>query len=80
MATETDAAVQGKSAADATPWLNKIHRGDCIDLTGEMRAQLNEMRVERVFDLFETLHNDARWREFLNEAFHHTLRALRAPL
>ena len=48
--------------------------------TGEMRAQLNEMRIEKVFDLFETLHNDARWREFLNEAFHHTLRALRAPL
>jgi len=45
MATETDAAVQGKSAADATPWLNKIHRGDCIDLMGEMPAGSVDMIV-----------------------------------
>lgn len=47
--------------------------------TNEMRSQLNEMRVERVFDLFETLHNDARWREFVSEVFHHTLRVLKTP-
>lgn len=48
-------------------------------VTDEMRNQLEQMHVERVFDLSEILYLDAKWQQFINEVFHHTLRLLDKP-
>ena len=48
-------------------------------VTAEMRKQLEQMQIEKLFLLNETLHNSAEWAKFVNEVFHHTLRLLDAP-
>ena len=48
-------------------------------VTDEMRNQLEQMHVERVFDLSEILYIDDKWEQFINEVFHHTLRLLERP-
>ena len=48
-------------------------------VTDEMRNQLEQMHVERVFDLSEILYLDDKWEQFINEVFHHTLRLLDKP-
>lgn len=48
-------------------------------VTDEMRKQLGQMSIEKFFLLNETLHNDTKWTEFINEVFHHTLRLLETP-
>ena len=48
-------------------------------VTDEMRKQLEQMPIEKFFLLNETLHNDTKWVEFINEVFHHTLRLLETP-
>ena len=48
-------------------------------VTDEMRNQLEQMHVERVFDLSSILYLDAKWQQFINEVFHHTLRLLDKP-
>lgn len=48
-------------------------------VTAEMQNQLNQMRIEQVFILFETLYLDREWAKFVNEVFHHTLRLLANP-
>jgi hypothetical protein len=45
-------------------------------VTDEMRHQLQQMHVEKVFDLSEILCLDDKWQQFINEVFHHTLRLL----
>ena len=48
-------------------------------VTNEMRYQLEQMHVERVFDLSEILYLGDKWQQFINEVFHHTLRLLDKP-
>ena len=48
-------------------------------VTEEMRNQLEQMQIEKFFILFETLYLDAKWAEFINEVFYHTLRLLEIP-
>ena len=48
-------------------------------VTNEMRNQLNNMRIEKVFLLTEILHLENEWTQFINEIFHHTLRLLEMP-
>ena len=48
-------------------------------VTEEMRNQLDQMQIEKFFILFETLYLDAKWAEFINEVFYHTLRLLEMP-
>ena len=43
-------------------------------VTPTMRERLDEMRMERDFDIDRLLHVDAGWTEFTNEIFHHALR------
>ena len=43
-------------------------------VTPTMRGRLDEMRMERDFDIDRLLHTDADWVEFMNEIFHHALR------
>ena len=43
-------------------------------VTPTMRERLDEMRMERDFDIDRLLHVDAGWTEFMNEIFHHALR------
>lgn len=43
-------------------------------VTPTMQARLAEMRMERHFDIDALLYDDAAWREFVNEIFHHALR------
>ena len=64
-----------KKSFDQTPTRSKNFLIVGVE-TNQMRNQLNEMHVERVFDLFDTLHSDPEWNEFINEVFHHTLRIL----
>ena len=47
--------------------------------TDEMRYQLEQMHVEKFFDLSEILYLDDKWQQFVNEVFHHTLRLLERP-
>ncbi len=48
-------------------------------VTKEMRNQLNNMHIEKVFLLAEILHIEREWAKFINEIFHHTLRLLDMP-
>ncbi len=48
-------------------------------VTNEMRNQLNNMHIEKVFLLAEILHLENEWTQFVNEIFHHTLRLLEMP-
>ena len=43
-------------------------------VTREMRRRLNQMNVARDFLLYDIMHNDTAWEDFINEVFHHTLR------
>lgn len=42
-------------------------------ITSTMRERLNELRVERAFNL-DILDDDTKWTHFMNEIFHHALR------
>lgn len=48
-------------------------------VTSAMQRELDQMRVERVFVLDDTLQIEEVWIEFVNEISHHTLRLLDAP-
>lgn len=43
-------------------------------VTPEMRRRLNQMNVARDFLLYDIMHNDTAWDDFIAEIFHHTLR------
>ncbi len=43
-------------------------------VTPTMRTRLDEMRMEQDFNMDDLLHDDDKWREFVNEIFHHALR------
>ena len=43
-------------------------------VTPTMQTRLNELRIERVFNMDDLLQNSARRIEFMNEIFHHALR------
>ena len=43
-------------------------------VTPEMRRRLNQMNVARDFLLYEIMHSEEAWDDFINEIFHHTLR------
>lgn len=45
-------------------------------VTAEMQNQLDKMRIEKTFMLFNLLHDETEWKAFVNEVFHHTLRLL----
>ena len=47
--------------------------------TTEMRRQMKEMPMAGHFMFHEVMHSNERWREFINEIFHHTLRLLDSP-
>ena len=47
--------------------------------TAEMRRQMKEMPMAGHFMFHEVMHSNERWREFINEIFHHTLRLLDSP-
>ncbi len=43
-------------------------------VTPTMRERLDEMRMERDFNIDDLLDDEAVWLEFMNEIFHHSLR------
>ena len=43
-------------------------------VTKAMRKQLDEMRIEKYFDIDQLLDDDDAWQGFMNEIFHHALR------
>ena len=43
-------------------------------VTPEMRRRLNQMNVARDFLLYDIMHSEPAWEDFINEIFHHTLR------
>ena len=47
--------------------------------TNEMERQMKEMRMAKHFMFHELMHNSDRWREFVNQLFHHTLHLLSVP-
>ncbi len=67
-----------KKSFDRTPTRSKNFLILGVE-TNEMRSQLNKMPIEQVFELFEILHSDSRWNEFIKEVFHHPLRVFETP-
>ena len=45
-------------------------------VTPEMRRRLDEMNVARDFSLYQVLHDNESWEDFIREIFHHTLRII----
>ena len=43
-------------------------------VTPEMRRRLNQMNMARDFLLYDIMHSDPAWDDFMTEIFHHTLR------
>ena len=43
-------------------------------VTPEMRRRLNQMNMARDFLLYDIMHDEAAWNDFITEIFHHTLR------
>ena len=64
-----------KKSFDRTPVRSKNFLVAGV-VTDEMRDQLEQMHVERVFALSEILYLDDKWQQFINEIFHHTLRLI----